>query len=110
MQDKHDNASGGFKAVKLLIHAWSSRGPEERWSGLGGDKAGLLVFIALADRVFLSLSFMSFLFLPDINDCSKNPCDNGGTCQDLVNDFFCECKNGWKGKTCHSRECLLKTV
>uniref|UniRef100_A0A3Q3ILZ3 Delta-like protein n=1 Tax=Monopterus albus TaxID=43700 RepID=A0A3Q3ILZ3_MONAL len=29
---------------------------------------------------------------------------NGGTCRDLVTDFFCECKNGWKGKTCHSRE------
>ncbi|EMP31745.1 Protein jagged-1 [Chelonia mydas] len=40
----------------------------------------------------------------NINDCSKNPCHNGGTCRDLVNDFFCECKNGWKGKTCHSRD------
>lgn len=45
-----------------------------------------------------------FPCLADINDCSKNPCHNGGTCRDLVNDFFCECKNGWKGKTCHSRE------
>lgn len=47
---------------------------------------------------FLSLTYL------DINDCSKNPCHNGGTCRDLVNDFFCECKNGWKGKTCHSRK------
>lgn len=23
---------------------------------------------------------------------------------DLVNDFYCECANGWKGKTCHSRK------
>ncbi|GLD67734.1 protein jagged-1a-like protein [Lates japonicus] len=22
----------------------------------------------------------------------------------LVDDFYCECNNGWKGKTCHSRE------
>lgn len=41
---------------------------------------------------------------PDIDDCSTNPCHNGGTCRDLVTDFFCECKNGWKGKTCHSRK------
>lgn len=40
----------------------------------------------------------------DINDCSQNPCHNGGTCRDLVNDFYCDCKNGWKGKTCHSRK------
>lgn len=44
------------------------------------------------------------MFLPDIDDCSTNPCHNGGTCRDLVTDFFCECKNGWKGKTCHSRK------
>uniref|UniRef100_A0A8C9YE75 Delta-like protein n=1 Tax=Sander lucioperca TaxID=283035 RepID=A0A8C9YE75_SANLU len=43
-------------------------------------------------------------FNPYIDDCSTNPCHNGGTCRDLVTDFFCECKNGWKGKTCHSRE------
>uniref|UniRef100_A0A7N6B2V0 Delta-like protein n=1 Tax=Anabas testudineus TaxID=64144 RepID=A0A7N6B2V0_ANATE len=43
----------------------------------------------------------------NIDDCSTNPCHNGGTCRDLVTDFFCECKNGWKGKTCHSRKSPL---
>lgn len=46
---------------------------------------------------------------PDIDDCSANPCHNGGTCRDLVTDFFCKCKNGWKGKTCHSRKSRLLT-
>lgn len=46
---------------------------------------------------------------PDIDDCSTNPCNNGGTCRDLVTDFFCECKNGWKGKTCHSRKSAVFT-
>ncbi|VFV32426.1 low quality protein: protein [Lynx pardinus] len=27
-----------------------------------------------------------------------------GRCYDLVNDFYCACDDGWKGKTCHSRE------
>lgn len=40
----------------------------------------------------------------DIDDCSTNPCHDRGVCRDLVNDFYCECKNGWKGKTCHSRK------
>lgn len=51
----------------------------------------------------LQLSVSSLIL--DINDCSQNPCHNGGTCRDLVNDFYCDCKNGWKGKTCHSRKC-----
>lgn len=46
-------------------------------------------------------------FFLDFNDCSPNPCHNGGRCIDLVNDFYCECKNDWKGKTCHSRKCSL---
>lgn len=40
----------------------------------------------------------------DVNECKRNPCKNGGRCVDLVNDFYCECANNWKGKTCHSRE------
>uniref|UniRef100_A0A8C9SXT2 Delta-like protein n=1 Tax=Scleropages formosus TaxID=113540 RepID=A0A8C9SXT2_SCLFO len=45
---------------------------------------------------------LPFPLLSDINDCSVNPCQNEGSCRDLVNDFYCECTNGWKGKTCHS--------
>jgi len=41
---------------------------------------------------------------PDVNECRHNPCKNGGSCVDLVNDFYCECADNWKGKTCHSRE------
>lgn len=38
----------------------------------------------------------------DIDDCRAAPCQNRGVCRDLVNDFYCDCSNGWKGKTCHS--------
>lgn len=38
--------------------------------------------------------------LTDRNECSPNPCRNGGFCIDLVADFVCECVNHWKGKTC----------
>lgn len=40
----------------------------------------------------------------DVNECKRQPCKNGGRCLDLVNDFYCECADNWKGKTCHSRE------
>lgn len=43
------------------------------------------------------------LDLPDVNECGRKPCQNGGECVDLVNDFYCDCVDNWKGKTCHSR-------
>lgn len=38
--------------------------------------------------------------LPD--QCSPNPCDKEGTqvCQDLMGNFYCQCKAGWGGRLC----------
>lgn len=38
--------------------------------------------------------------ISDIDDCYSNPCLNGGTCTDLVNDYNCTCKEGFSAKTC----------
>ena len=27
----------------------------------------------------------------NINDCASEPCLNGGVCQDLVNEYKCDC-------------------
>ncbi|XP_072010324.1 cubilin [Engystomops pustulosus] len=32
--------------------------------------------------------------------CSSNPCQNSGTCLNLLDSFFCLCPNNWKGATC----------
>lgn len=37
----------------------------------------------------------------NIDDCFPNPCQNGGSCQDLVNAFSCSCTDEWMGETCH---------
>ena len=34
------------------------------------------------------------------DDCMPNPCENGGTCCDLVDDYRCECADGYSGSTC----------
>jgi hypothetical protein len=38
----------------------------------------------------------------DVNDCAGSPCKNGGTCDDLVNDFDCSCSGPWSGSTCQN--------
>ena len=44
---------------------------------------------------------MNFLFL-DINECEANPCNNGGTCVDLVGDYRCDCVPGYTGADCET--------
>uniref|UniRef100_A0A8D1L7R7 Growth arrest-specific protein 6 n=1 Tax=Sus scrofa TaxID=9823 RepID=A0A8D1L7R7_PIG len=38
--------------------------------------------------------------LPD--QCSPDPCDKEGTqvCQDLMGNFYCQCRDGWGGRLC----------
>nr|XP_032803601.1 protein jagged-1b-like [Petromyzon marinus] len=36
----------------------------------------------------------------NINDCTVNPCKNGGTCIDGVKSYQCICHEGWEGDVC----------
>ena len=45
-------------------------------------------------------SFATFTII-DIDDCSPNPCENGGTCIDEINSYKCECVEGHHGENCH---------
>ena len=47
------------------------------------------------------LSVCIFLFV-DENLCAKNPCKNGGTCQRIGGDFYCECGTGFAGRYCEN--------
>uniref|UniRef100_A0A667ZML7 Delta-like protein n=1 Tax=Myripristis murdjan TaxID=586833 RepID=A0A667ZML7_9TELE len=46
----------------------------------------------------------------NIDECAPNPCNHGGTCQDLVNGYKCHCPPQWTGKTCliDANECDSK--
>lgn len=43
----------------------------------------------------------------NVDECSPNPCLHGGECIDKINDFSCQCKQWYSGKTCQidSRPC-----
>ena len=46
----------------------------------------------------------------NIDECASLPCKNSGSCQDLVNDYRCDCSaTGFRGPTCEENidECLV---
>ena len=38
----------------------------------------------------------------DINECSSNPCLNGGSCTDQVNGYVYSCQPGYAGANCET--------
>ena len=38
----------------------------------------------------------------DINDCNHSSCLHGATCIDDVNDYHCDCVDGYYGKHCET--------
>ena len=50
--------------------------------------------------------FNMLLYLSDINDCNPDPCENGATCSDEVNDYNCTCMAGFFGKNCSQGKIL----
>ncbi|XP_048579921.1 neurogenic locus notch homolog protein 1 isoform X13 [Nematostella vectensis] len=45
----------------------------------------------------------------DVNECSKNPCKNGGVCKNEHGGYSCACKAGFTGKNCEQdvNECSV---
>ena len=50
----------------------------------------------------------------DIDDCQSEPCQNNGTCHDLVNDYRCDCVAGFNGTNCdnstYRKSCSCRTT
>ena len=61
-------------------------------------------YISHVKRIFF---LVKTSFSTDIDDCSPSPCENGGTCTDLVDDFSCDCAAGFSGETCETSIFLI---
>ena len=40
------------------------------------------------------------LIFLDIDECASHPCQNGGTCVDVINAYTCNCAPGYEGDNC----------
>ena len=48
-------------------------------------------------------TFFLLYFNLDLDDCSPNPCLNGGSCKDTgAEKFQCSCDDGFTGNTCET--------
>ena len=41
-------------------------------------------------------------FVSDVDECNSNPCENGGTCIDGINEYSCQCVAGYTGANCET--------
>ena len=70
--------------------------------GFEGDECE----IGKSDETRKRRRILIFIFILDIDDCADEPCQNGGACVDQVNDFMCNCADGYEGETCEIGTCV----
>lgn len=57
----------------------------------------------ITDDVFITIIFdinCYFNDLSDVDECVLTPCSNGGTCQNTMGSYLCNCPAGWIGRHC----------
>ena len=57
-------------------------------------------------RKFYMLYIITYITCPYnifLDQCSGNPCRNGGICSSAGTTFRCTCTSGWMGPTCETR-------
>ena len=53
-------------------------------------------------HVITTRFYRTTYFVTDVDECSSNPCENGGTCIDGINEYSCQCVAGYTGTNCET--------
>ena len=56
------------------------------------------------------VKFLTGIIFSDINECIPDPCQNGGSCTDVVNDYNCTCVLGFNGTNCENSTSITYLV
>lgn len=69
------------------------------------------LYLCFHDYIDTCLGISSGRFCEtNVNECLSYPCQNEGTCEDRVNGYMCQCKEGWTGDTCEVRDACLQAL
>jgi hypothetical protein len=47
------------------------------------------------------------ILILDVNECLRNPCQNGGSCRNTNGGYTCTCTSAFQGKNCEQGEDIL---
>ena len=53
-------------------------------------------------HVRTTVFYQTTYFVSEVDECSSNPCENGGTCIDGINEYSCQCVAGYIGANCET--------
>jgi EGF-like domain len=57
------------------------------------------------------LTVLLMLSCAEVNECESSPCENGGTCTDVIGGYVCTCAPGYTGTNCDlSKNCNICSV
>lgn len=68
---------------------------------MGFKGSVMLLYIDLVTLHYVSTYVMTVV---GINECVSSPCQNGGTCTDLLNGYQCSCASSYTGLNCERSE------
>lgn len=97
----------------IVVNAYPNEVPDNASFFLGGGgicnylsfdiRFVFLLIFEIVTSVYLNTEAIKYnMAFSDFNECESNPCQNGGTCTDHLNQYSCRCAHGYTGVNCQT--------